>query len=183
MIEPLEIAKALSPDECRRIIATAIAGESSQAALVGGVQASALRRARTYWLHETTEESWIFQRILKTFAEANRRHFDFQIEEFAERLQVSHYGAAHRDFFDWHADVGHGPTAARRKLTMVIQLSAGDAYAGGHLESNSNGSVKTASREIGTALLLPSFILHRVSPVLSGDRFSLTLWSHGPAFR
>ena len=183
MLEPLEIPKVFSPDECRSVVATALAGDCGQAALVGGVRASTLRRAQTYWLSDMGDSAWVFNRMLKTLTEANRRHFDFQIEEFAEQMQVARYCADQKDFFEWHTDVGNGPMAARRKLTMVIQLSASESYVGGCLESNSNGSVRTSSREIGTALLLPSFVLHRVSPVHDGDRFSLTLWSHGPAFR
>ncbi|MBC7479423.1 MAG: 2OG-Fe(II) oxygenase, partial [Pseudorhodobacter sp.] len=33
------------------------------------------------------------------------------------------------------------------------------------------------------AAVFPSFVLHRVTPVTAGERWSLTLWSHGPAFR
>ncbi len=183
MLEPLEIAEIFSPDECRRVVAEAVAYKSGAAALVGGVKELATRRAQIYWLDEKANSSWIFDRMLKTIAEANRHHFGFQIEDFSERMQVSHYSADHSGFFDWHADVGDGRIAARRKLTMVVQLSDDSAYEGGSLESNSNGSITTASRQIGSTLILPSFVLHRVSPVLSGERYSLTLWSHGPAFR
>ncbi|MGI9423575.1 MAG: 2OG-Fe(II) oxygenase [Hyphomicrobiaceae bacterium] len=183
MLEPLEVANVFSPDECRQVVAVANAGQFDQSALVGGRQAGLLRRARTSWLDETTNASWIFGRMLHACAEVNRHHFDFQLEEFAERMQVSRYSAEQADFFDWHVDVGDGPTAMRRKLTIVVQLSESDSYEGGNLESNANGSVRTCSREIGAALVLPSFVLHRVSPMIKGNRFSLTLWSHGPAFR
>ena len=46
-----------------------------------------------------------------------------------------------------------------------------------------DGIVRQASRALGSALMLPSFVLHRVAPVTRGERYSLTLWSHGPAFR
>jgi PKHD-type hydroxylase len=76
-----------------------------------------------------------------------------------------------------------GPTARRRKLTFVVQLSAPDDYDGGTLETNADGIVRQASRAVGSALMFPSFVLHRVAPVTRGERYSLTLWSHGPAFR
>ncbi|MGI9521187.1 MAG: 2OG-Fe(II) oxygenase [Hyphomicrobiaceae bacterium] len=183
MLQPLEIADVLSGDECRQAIAEAVAHKNDAAALIGGVKELTTRRAQIYWLNEEKNSSWIFDRLLKTIVEANRRHFDFQIEEFSERMQVSHYSAEHSGFFDWHVDVGAGRVAARRKLTVVVQLSDDNAYEGGSLESNSSGLITKASRQIGSALILPSFVLHRVSPVLSGERYSLTLWSHGPAFR
>ena len=40
-----------------------------------------------------------------------------------------------------------------------------------------------APRTRGSATLFPSFVLHRVTPVTGGTRWSLTLWAHGPAFR
>ncbi len=43
--------------------------------------------------------------------------------------------------------------------------------------------VVVASRDRGAALVLPGFVLHRVTPVTGGARHSLTVWAHGPAFR
>ncbi len=177
------MAGVFSVDECQRIIASTVVDTFSDAGLVGGVHAGNTRRSRISWLDETGEVAWVFRRLLDTFAKANREHFHFDIEEFAERMQVAWYGAGDGGFFDWHVDYGEGPTAARRKLTIVVQLSDGDSYAGGDLETNADGVCRQASRTIGTALLLPSFVVHRVSPVTRGERYSLTLWSHGPAFR
>ncbi len=183
MLQPLELSRVFSTEECGRIIAAALAGSFTDGGLVRGVLADNLRRSRVAWLDEEADAAWVFSRLLETFAEANRHHFRFDLEEFAERMQVAWYGAGDGGFFDWHVDFGHGATASRRKLTMVVQLSDGDSYRGGDLETNSDGVVRQASRAIGSALLLPSFVLHRVGPVKEGERYSLTLWSHGPAFR
>lgn len=85
--------------------------------------------------------------------------------------------------YDWHSDIGRRPLARRRKLTIVVQLSEGDAYAGGALEINLGGAVQAGERGIGDATLFASFMLHRVAPVTAGRRHSLTCWCHGPAFR
>lgn len=183
MLAPIEVPGVFTADECRRVIATALAGQFSDAGLVGGTLAENTRRARIFWPDEDGESAWVFRRMLDTFAEANRRHFDFHLEEFAEKMQVAWYGGEPGGFFDWHVDFGDGPVATRRKLTMVVQLSEPDDYDGGLLETNADGVVRAASRMIGSALLLPSFVLHRVSPVTRGERYSLTLWSHGPSFR
>lgn len=183
MLHPQEIAQTFTAEECQQIIATALAGQFDDAGLVGGMQAANTRRSRIFWLDEDGESAWTFRRVLESFAEANRKYFDFALEEFAERMQVAWYGGETGGFFDWHVDFGDGPVASRRKLTMVVQLSDGDSYEGGHLETNCDGVVRQASRSIGSALFLPSFVLHRVTPVTRGERYSLTLWSHGPAFR
>ncbi len=180
---PLEIPSTFTPDECRRIIAAALDGTFRNAALVGGAHADNTRRSRIFWLDDEGDSAWTFRRLLGTFADANRRHFDFALEEFAERMQVAWYGAEPGGFFDWHVDFGDGPTARRRKLTIVVQLSEPGSYDGGALETNADGNIRQASRALGSALMFPSFVLHRVAPVTRGERYSLTLWSHGPAFR
>lgn len=183
MLQPLEISSIFTSSECVRIISIARAGHFKDAGLVGGLQETNTRRSRIFWLNEEGESDWIFRRLIELFAEVNRRHFNFALEEFSERMQVAWYGAETQGFFDWHVDYGDGPIAARRKLTAVVQLSEADAYEGGSLETNADGVVRQASHVIGTALLMPSFVLHRVEPVTRGERYSLTLWSHGPAFR
>ena len=130
---PLEIPNVFSPDECGRIVKAALAGTFSDAGLVGGMQSDNTRRSRIFWLDEEGDSAWTFRRLLDTFADANRRHFDFRLEEFAERMQVAWYGAEPGGFFDWHVDFGDGPTARRRKLTVVVQLSPPDDYDGGTL--------------------------------------------------
>lgn len=183
MLHAQEMAGIFTAEECQRIIASALAGQFDDAALIGGMRADNTRRSRIFWLDEEDESAWTFRRLLDSFAEANRNYFDFALDEFAERMQVAWYGGQSGGFFDWHVDFGDGPVAARRKLTMVVQLSDRGSYEGGNLETNSDGVIRQASRTIGSALFLPSFILHRVTPVTQGERYSLTLWSHGPAFR
>jgi len=182
-VTPLEIPAVFSADECRGIIAAALAGNFRDAGLVGGSRDTNTRRSRIFWLDDEGESAPTFRRLFDTVADANRRHFDFRLEEFAERMQVAWYGAEPGGFFDWHVDFGDGPVARRRKLTVVVQLSEGASYEGGDLETNADGIVRKASRAIGSALMMPSFVLHRVAPVTRGERYSLTLWSHGPAFR
>jgi len=182
-VTPLEIPVVFTAEECRGIVAAAIAGNFRNAALVGGTRADNTRRSRIFWLDDEGDSGWTFRRLLDTFADANRNHFNFNLDEFAERMQVAWYGAEQEGFFDWHVDFGDGRVARNRKLTIVVQLSEPDTYDGGNLETNADGVVRQASRIIGSALMLPSFVLHRVSPVTRGERYSLTLWSHGPGFR
>lgn len=183
MISPLELPRVFTDQECRRIVELACAGTFDDAGLVGGLRGDNARRSRIYWLEDEGPAGWVFRRMLECFAKANREHFDFALEEFAERMQVAWYGAEPDGFFDWHVDHGNGPVAARRKLTVVVQLSDASSYAGGDLETNADGHVRSAPRDIGSAAMFPSFVLHRVSPVTEGERYSLTLWAHGPAFR
>ena len=183
MITPFPIDNIFTPRECQTIIATALNAPAANAALVGGQTASDIRRSETFWLDDDTDGAWIFRRLLEAIAAANRQHFNFDLDEFQERMQVARYSATQSGFFDWHTDTGAGQLAARRKLTIVVQLSESSCYEGGLLQTNADGHVATASQAIGSALILPSFVLHHVTPVTRGERYSMTLWAHGPAFR
>lgn len=183
MITPLPIDNVFTSQECQQIVALAEHAPRVDAALVGGNQASNIRRSENFWLDDEGAAGWVFRRLLETVAAANRHHFNFALEEFQERMQVAKYDAIQAGFFDWHTDCGSGPLAARRKLTIVVQLSEDLTYDGGTLETNADGHVKAASRLVGSGLILPSFVLHRVTPVTRGERHSMTLWAHGPAFQ
>ena len=183
LLNPVQLTELFSSVECERIVAIAHSGMFRDAVLIGSMQSDKVRLAQTSWLDEEGAADWIFHRLLEAFAKSNRDHFDFKLDEFAERMQVAWYGAEAGAFFDWHSDVGTSSVASRRKLTMVVQLSDAKSYQGGQLETNADGHIRAASRCIGSALVIPSFMLHRVRPVSHGHRYSLTLWSHGPAFQ
>lgn len=149
--------------------------------LVGQV-ASDLRRADLAWVDDLPDAGWIMDRMVPVVADANRV-FGFAVDDFAESAQIARYSADGRGHFDWHSDIGAGALAARRKLTIVVQLSDPADYSGGQLELQPSSAAQRAAADQGTATIFPSFVLHRVTPVTQGVRWSLTLWAHGPAFR
>ncbi|AJE45583.1 2OG-Fe(II) oxygenase [Celeribacter indicus] len=174
---------AFSPAECDAIVALARQEELADAGLVKNRSDHGLRRADLAWLDEREGGGWIMERIMRLVAEANRSHFDFALTEFGESPQVARYGAERAGHFAWHSDIGEGALASRRKLTLVVQLSDPSDYEGGALELQPDSHIRTADRARGSAVLFPSFVLHRVTPVTAGERFSLSTWVHGPAFR
>lgn len=182
MFRPITLPQALTPDECARIVALAAASQMSDAGLVRA-KSHDIRRADLAWLEDIREADWVMDRMVRLVAQANRDGFGFDLDDFAESAQVARYGADRLGHFDWHADIGAGPLAARRKLTVVVQLSDPAAYQGGTLEVRADSNVAVAEAVQGTATVFPSFVLHRVTPVTIGTRWSLTLWAHGPAFR
>jgi PKHD-type hydroxylase len=173
-----------SAKDCDEIIRLSKAVSQDAGGLVGGTEQRAIRRARISWLDDDTgPASWVMERIMGAVARANREVFDFDITEFREKLQVAVYDESDKGHYDWHSDIGEGPIAQHRKVTIVSQLSPADAYAGGALEVSLGHTVMTAARHQGSATLFASFMLHRVVPVSAGTRYSLTCWSHGPRFR
>lgn len=173
---------AFSSDECDSIIALA-RDATRDAGLVRGQTAHSIRRADICWLDDIPGADWVLARMIRLVADANRESFGFDLQDFGESPQVARYGAEREGHFDWHSDIGAGVWAARRKLTIVVQLSDPAEYEGGALELRPDSNIAAAPRQRGLATLFPSFVLHRVTPVTAGERWSLTLWSHGPAFR
>ena len=187
MLRPLTLPCALSPEDCERIIALAAGSQMSDAGLVRA-KSHDIRRADLAWLEDIPAADWVMDRMVRIVAQANRggadsEGFGFDLDDFAESAQVARYGADRLGHFDWHSDIGAGPLAARRKLTVVVQLSDPAGYQGGGLELRPDSNVVQADLAQGTATIFPSFVLHRVTPVTIGTRWSLTLWAHGPAFR
>lgn len=183
MLVPAHRPGVFTKAECERIVAIAEEAAFADAGLVRGEQIERIRRARITWLDEAGSADWIFRRILDTVADVNREHFGFDLTDFAERMQVAWYDGNAGGHFDWHSDVGEGQLAAKRKLTFVVQLSDPTDYGGGSLQTNCDGNIVDAATARGSATIFPSFVLHRVTPVSAGARYSLTTWVHGPDFR
>ncbi len=88
--------------------------------------------------------------------------FTFQFTEY----QVGEY-------YNWHVDSGNTPNAKRR-ISVVILLN--DNYDGGDLLLNVNNNEEIMSKGIGNLHMFDSSILHKVTPVEIGTRYSLVTW-------
>lgn len=183
MIAVHTIPRAFSVEDCERIKVLSAPAPEQEAGLVGHHRDHNLRRAEVVWLDDVGGSGWVMDRLINLVRKGNTDVFDFDIREFAESPQVARYRAETQGHFAWHSDIGDGPVAGRRKLTLVVQLSKPGAYEGGELEIMPGAHVVEASRIQGSATLFPSFLLHQVRPVRRGLRQSLTVWAHGPAFR
>jgi len=108
------------------------------------------------------------------------------------------------DGYDWHTDGHQDRYAAKalvqtathpmplnqtlnpllaglvRKLSLVVNLSSPEDYEGGTLEFLYDGykhEIPTPNR--GSAIVFPSFIHHRITPVTKGIRKSVVMWING----
>jgi PKHD-type hydroxylase len=78
------------------------------------------------------------------------------------------------EYFDWHTD-STGIIYRDRFTSIVIQLN--DSYEGGVLEiKNIKGELVPIENKIGTLYIFNSRLLHRVTPVSNGVRYSLVNW-------
>ena len=77
-----------------------------------------------------------------------------------------------------------------RKLSMTINLTDPTTYKGGRMQFEFPKVSKepvvrecVPARAQGSVIVFPSFILHRVTPVTEGTRYSLVAWFLGEPFR
>ncbi len=132
------------------------------------------------WIMPTQDSGWLYDKITNMVIEANDTMWNFDLLGYHDNLQYTTYygGGGH---YDWHTDVG--PGMANRKISVVVQLSDPSEYTGGVLNLNGGNGIIEAPKEKNTVIIFPSFVLHRVTPVMTGIRKSLVTWLAGPPLR
>jgi PKHD-type hydroxylase len=183
MITIHTVPRAFTPAQCDLLVGYANQAQAADAKLVNQAADHNIRRSELVWVDDIEGADWVMGQIIDVVRTANRDVYNFDLSEFAESAQIARYGAERQGHFDWHSDIGEGHFARKRKLTIVIQLSDEQNYTGGTLEIMASNAITKGQKERGTATVFPSYLLHRVTPVETGERHSLTVWAHGPAFR
>lgn len=124
---------------------------------------------------------WIFERITQAVETINKKFFNFDLYEI-ETLQFTEYKESQNDFYGKHIDLLYQGTGTR-KLSFSIQLSDPESYDGGDLILHCDNKGSNTMRGIGDIIFFPSYILHEVTPVTKGTRYSLVGWVKGPRFK
>ena len=198
---------ALTPRFCDEVIKYALQQQDS-IARTGGFNKPKLskedikniqrkRRSDLVWFNDT----WIYKEIHPYLERANKESgWNFQYD-YSESCQFTKYKL--NQYYDWHCDswdkvydAPKTPTHGKiRKLSMTCQLTDGSEYKGGELEFDYrqyDPNVRDEKRHIVTAkeilpmgsiIIFPSFVWHRVKPVTEGTRYSLVVWNLGHPFK
>jgi len=176
---------------CERVISLASLLPEQQAVVGSGGNGprtdTTMRRSKVRWLNGTMPDFKDFYlNIVDMFRDGNRRAFGAELWHLHD-MQFTQYNAADEGFYDWHNDVmWESPDCGHRKLSMVIQLSDPSEYEGGDLEIqplHREPPDPTVLRKQGNVIVFPSFLMHRVTPVTKGTRYSLVAWMEGPKWR
>ena len=173
-----------TPKQCQMII-NAGRSEPKQNASVGGREGKSgidteTRTSHISWIpfSKTTEMYKDIEKVMKT---TNGNHFGFDGMQITEMAQYTEYPEG--GFYDWHIDsdtnFAHEPTV--RKISMTLLLSPDNEFEGGDLEIMKEG--QAAKLKQGHAIFFASFIRHRVTPVIRGNRKSLVMWFGGTPFK
>jgi len=136
-----------------------------------------IRKSRVNWLTpDKLNYRWVFYRLEKHIEDLNKNYFRYEISNLSN-IQLANYIGNEHGKYDWHIDCGAGPI---RKISIAIQLTDPDKYTGGEFNIKT-GSLKDTviPKRKGLAIFFPSFLLHCVTPVLSGERQSLVCWVNG----
>ncbi len=179
--------QALAPEDCDYIIskgmqrpptAGSVGNLVSDGQLLPEVRVSTLR-----WLDIDGEDRDIADQLMWFFRRSNLNVFGFDITEPLE-VQFTEYVGAEGGKYDWHQDVmWQNDTAYDRKLSIVVQLSHPEDYAGGDFEFFGYPRRGPTFESGAPFWCFLSFFYHRVLPVTSGVRRSLVSWVVGPKFR
>ena len=137
---------------------------------------------------------WIQRHIFPAIQEANVvAKWNLSITGH-ESMQFTKYNKG--QFYDWHYDSWVDPYKNNtvRKLSVTVSLSDENDFEGGDLEfaiqdNNAKKPLKKILRTChevrkkGSLVVFPSFLWHRVTPVIRGTRYSLVIWSTGEPYR
>ncbi len=180
----------ISPENCLDIVERAkqIPEKEATVGISKSVIDRKVRKSRLRWLQRFDPQFFAtFGDMDVLFHDANKAAFGFNLAMFRD-IQFTEYHSEDEGKYDWHIDTDWtNSNQYCRKLSMVIQLSDPADYEGGQLQLDVKACKEHPPRDViqeqGTVIVFPSFLLHRVTPVTSGVRYSLVTWMEGPNFR
>ena len=139
-----------------------------------------MRKGQVAWM----KDEWLQQMTATYVGKANSEAgWNFIINE-REDIQFATYedGA----FYDYHRDCDV-KQKKYRKLSVSVQLSNPDEYTGGDLLLKNiwgdfNLPMDEGVYKQGSVIVFPSMLLHTITPITEGIRYSLVQWFSGPDF-
>ena len=144
------------------------------------------RKNEVYW----TTEQWLYDLIWPYMVMANEQSgWNYDIVS-SESLQIAKYDK--KGHYNWHSDGlgSHKETFNEpdsnflhgnvRKLSMSLVLNSD--FEGGNFKLF-GWDDKMPKLSQGSIIFFPSFLMHRVTPVKQGTRYSLISWFLGPPFK
>jgi|TARA_R110000803_G_scaffold175861_1_gene238393 PKHD-type hydroxylase len=154
------------------------------------------RDSNIVWMNDR----WIYKEIQPFVHQANQSagwNFNW---DHSEACQFTKYEKG--QYYDWHCDSWEKPYISEnpqdpihgkvRKLSVTVTLSDPKDYKGGELEFDFRNMDPDKKRNVrkckeilpkGSLVVFPSFVWHRVCPVVKGSRHSLVIWNLGYPFR
>lgn len=169
-------------EECNKILSLVKKKNQQDGETTGYGNDTNIRRSKILYIESSDPNNfWIFQRCTDVIKHLNDNFFQFDIDKI-EALQIGEYNSTNSGCFKKHVDMGY-KSQGFRKLSFSVQLSSGEDYEGGDLRLYGGDDYDTAPKKQGTIIGFPSYVLHEITPVTSGIRYSLVGWAQGPKFK
>lgn len=177
--EPVPIDAALPAAVCDRTLTVAhkLGFEDSPVYNeqgVGSIDDPSHRSSQSVWVQPEHDRD-LYRRIQRLFEDVNSKRYRFSIYGMAP-IQIIRYSEG--GFFAEHFDLGL-EDAAKRKISLLVQLSDAGDYEGGDVILAGRMTIPKAR---GAGCAFPSWVSHRVDRVRSGVRYSLAAWAYGSYF-
>ena len=175
----------LTPDQCDEIIRIG-RNEKVLNATIGTQDEddTLYRKSNISWI-PFADALPIYQIITKWMEVTNNNYFGFDNMQLSEQGQYAEYKKG--GFYNWHMDsnVEMSSMQTVRKISMTLLLSDPSDFSGGELVLFNGGKLDDANEgakfelKRGHAIFFASFLLHKVNPVIGGNRKSLVMWFGG----
>jgi PKHD-type hydroxylase len=153
----------------------------TQGRLGTGQPNPSVRRSQIVLIDKAGKYQWLYERFWQAAQALNERFFCVDISGIEGNIQIARYDSSDQGFYDWHTDFGD--VAPQRKISISVQLSRPEDYAGGELELVFRNPPAQMDKSRGAFIAFPSFAVHRVAPVTRGTRWSLVAWITGSRWR
>jgi PKHD-type hydroxylase len=169
-------------DEIVRLGDRLVTGKAMVAGMAQAAPVDAVRNAQTAWLLPAAETQWLYAKMGEIARAINEQLFQFALAGFSDPFQYTIYRAEQGGHYDWHADHG-AKTATPRKVSLSLLLSDPALYQGCDLQTRIGRDACSTSRDRGTVIAFPSYVLNRVTPITAGTCKMLVAWAVGPRFQ
>lgn len=179
---------AFSPEEIDMI--DKMCGGDLETSKVVDPTMSNIRRSKVRFIQFDAGYQWVFERLNMVINRVNEDYYNFNLNGYSF-IQYTLYDHEDQGMYDWHTDtifnddVSSMENNETRKLSVILVLSQPNRdFTGGEFQINIGleSNARTVSVDKGDIILFPSFMIHRVKPVLTGQRKSIVAWVEGPKF-
>lgn len=173
----------LTKKECSGAIKWATThGDRTTGKIGSGNIEKGIRDTELFWFkHNALKE-----KIENVIYRINKENWNLKLTE-CEFFQMGIYNKG--GHYSWHPDGSSNiGTTKHRKLSFTLILNPSSSWEGGKfqifesLTREGKPMIKTVDKinRVGSIVVFPSTLLHRVTPVTSGQRISLVGWVWGP---
>lgn len=186
----------ISPEDCKKIIKLGVDKKLGSGSI--GIKKDKkkvnkkIRDSKVTWL----KDQWIYNIFNQAVNYANEKsgwNFD---TDWNENIQFTSYKK--NGFYNWHYDMfpetikdqDKNFNNKQRKLSMSCLLNDPKDYKGGNFMlqwiDDHGKLLKHKVKEldtVGSIIVFPSFLNHKVEPVTKGTRYSAVMWRLGPQFK